>query len=293
MNLNDLTHLNGWLTQDRIDAAILAAVNVVAALVILLIALAMSAWAKHRILALSDRYARLDDTLFGFLGNMVKYLILAIGVIFILNRFGIQTTSLAALVGAAGLAVGLALQGTLSNLAAGVMIILFRPFRQGDYIAAGSQSGTVTEIQLFYTVLKTYDGIQTIVPNGDIWSKPIINYSANPTRMMDLTIGVAYDADLKKTQEVLERIASSDERALADPAPTIRVKQLGDSSVDFTFRVWANTADYWQLQADITRRIKEEFDAHGIGIPFPTRTLEVVQVPQIETAPAMNGRGAV
>ena len=285
MNLEDLTQVSSWLTQDRIDAAIMVAVNVVAALVILLVAIAISAWAKRRIVALSNRYARLDDTLFGFLGNMVKYLVLAIGVIFILNRFGIQTTSLAALLGAAGLAIGLALQGTLSNLAAGVMIILFRPFRQGDFIAAGSESGTVTEIQLFYTVLTTYDGIQIIVPNGDIWSKSIINYSANPTRMMDLTIGVAYDADLKKTQEVLERISLSDERALKDPAPTIRVKALGDSSVDFTFRVWANSSDFWALQADYTRKIKEEFDANGIGIPFPTRTLEVVQVPKIETSP--------
>ncbi|OWY02389.1 mechanosensitive ion channel domain-containing protein [Thioclava sp. IC9] len=292
MNFNDLTDVSAWLTQDRIDAAIMVAVNVVAALVILLVAMAISAWAKRRIVALSQRYKRLDDTLFGFLGNMVKYLILAIGVIFILNRFGIQTTSLAALVGAAGLAIGLALQGTLSNLAAGVMIILFRPFRQGDYIAAGSESGTVTEIQLFYTVLTTYDGIQIIVPNSDIWSSAITNYSANPTRMMDLTIGVAYDADLKKTQEVLEKISLSDPRALPEPAPVIRVKQLGDSSVDFTFRVWATTADFWGLQAEYTRKIKEEFDANGIGIPFPTRTLEVVQVPKIETHSVTRESGA-
>ncbi|AQS46444.1 MULTISPECIES: mechanosensitive ion channel family protein [Thioclava] len=292
MNFNDLTDVSAWLTQDRIDAAIMVAVNVVAALVILLVAMAISAWAKRRIVALSQRYKRLDDTLFGFLGNMVKYLILAIGVIFILNRFGIQTTSLAALVGAAGLAIGLALQGTLSNLAAGVMIILFRPFRQGDYIAAGSESGTVTEIQLFYTVLTTYDGIQIIVPNSDIWSSAITNYSANPTRMMDLTIGVAYDADLKKTQEVLEKISLSDPRALPEPAPVIRVKQLGDSSVDFTFRVWATTADFWGLQAEYTRKIKEEFDANGIGIPFPTRTLEVVQVPKIETRSVTRESGA-
>ncbi len=292
MNLDDLTHVSNWLTQDRIDAAILVAVNVVAALVILLIALAVSSWAKRRIVALSARYRRLDDTLFGFLGNIVKYLVLAIGVIFILNRFGIQTTSLAALVGAAGLAIGLALQGTLSNLAAGVMIIMFRPFRQSDFIAAGSESGTVTEIQLFYTVLTTYDGIQIIVPNSDIWSSAITNYSANPTRMMDLTIGVAYNADLKKTQEVLENISLSDPRALPEPAPVIRVKQLGDSSVDFTFRVWANTADFWGLQAEYTRKIKVEFDANGIGIPFPTRTLEVVEVPKIETRNVTRESGA-
>ncbi len=284
MTLEDLTQVGNWLTQERIDAAILVVVNIVAALVILLGTLFISGWAKARIVALSSRHERLDDTLFGFLGNIVKYLVLAIGVIFILNRFGIQTTSLAALVGAAGLAIGLALQGALTNLAAGVMIIMFRPFSQGDYITAGSESGTVTEIQLFYIVLKTYDGIQIIVPNSDIWSKSIINYSANATRMIDLTIGVAYDSNLQKVQEVLERIPASDPRALADPEPTIRVKQLGDSSIDFTFRVWAASEDFWQFQADLTRKIREEFDANGIDIPFPTRTLEVVQVPRIETA---------
>ena len=286
MTLDELTHVSSWLTQDRIDAAILVAVNVIAALVILLIALSVSAWAKGRVTALSNRYKRLDDTLFSFLGNIVKYLILAIGVIFILNRFGIQTTSLAALIGAAGLAIGLALQGALSNLAAGVMIIMFRPFRQGDFIDAGSESGTVTEIQLFYVMLTTYDGIQVIMPNSDIWKSAITNYSANPTRMMDLTIGVAYNADLKKTQEVLEAVSSSDPRAMTDPAPVIRVKNLGDSSVDFTFRVWASTADYWSLRSEMIRKIKVEFDANGIGIPFPTRTLEVVEVPRIETAQA-------
>jgi len=291
MTLDDLTNVSGWLTQTRIDAAILVAANVLAALVILLLSMSVSAWAKRRIVSLSNSHQKLDDTLFGFLGNLAKYLILGIGIIFILNRFGIQTTSLAALIGAAGLAVGLALQGALKNLAAGVMIIMFRPFRQGDFIAAGSESGTVTEIQLFYTVLTTYDGLQIIVPNSDIWSSSIINYSANATRMMDLTIGVAYNADLKKTQSILETISTSDARALADPAPTIRVKALGDSSVDFTFRVWANSSDYWALQAEMLRKIKEEFDANDIGIPFPTRTLEVVQVPRIETAqkPAQSG----
>jgi small conductance mechanosensitive channel len=292
MTLDELTNVSSWLTQSRIDAAILVAVNVVAALVILIVAIAVSSWAKNRIVRLSNAHAKLDDTLFGFLGNIAKYLVLAIGVIFILNRFGIQTTSLAALIGAAGLAIGLALQGALSNLAAGVMIIMFRPFRQGDFIQAGSESGTVTEIQLFYTVLLTYDGLQIIMPNSDVWKSSIVNYSANPTRMMDLTIGVAYNADLKKTQQILEEIAVSDPRALNDPAPTIRVKALGDSSVDFTFRVWANSSDFWALQAEMLRLIKQEFDANSIGIPFPTRTLEVVQVPRIETAQQTAQSGA-
>lgn len=292
MNFNDLTDVSAWLTQDRIDAAIMVAVNVVAALVILLVAMAISAWAKRRIVALSQRYKRLDDTLFGFLGNMVKYLILAIGVIFILNRFGIQTTSLAALVGAAGLAIGLALQGTLSNLAAGVMIILFRPFRQGDFIAAGSESGTVTEIQLFYTVLTTYDGIQIIVPNSDIWSSAITNFSANPTRMMDLTIGVAYDADLEENagsagEYLAFRSARPAGTRAGDPREATG-RQLGRFHLPRLGQDGRFLGPAGGIYPQDQGGVRRERYRH----PFPTRTLEVVQVPKIETRSVTRESGA-
>lgn len=274
MDLTDW-RLDGLVTDERITLAIAMALNVVYAVVILVVALFIAAWARRRVEALTRRYPKADATLFGFLGSLVKYVILAMAAIFVLNRFGIQTTSLVAVIGAAGLAIGLALQGTLSNLAAGVMLVMFRPFRVGDFIEAGGQTGGVREISLFYTELATYDGLQIIVPNSDIWASAIKNYSANPTRMMDMTIGVSYGSDLQKAQEVLERIATSDPRALADPAPFVKVKELGASSVDFVFRVWAVRADWWALKCDLTRRIKEEFDANGIDIPFPTQTLDL------------------
>ncbi|WP_126974986.1 mechanosensitive ion channel family protein [Frigidibacter oleivorans] len=263
----------GLIEDDRVAVIVAMAMNVIYAMLILVVALMLANWAKARIEGFARRHPKVDATLFGFLGNIAKWAVLVIALIFVLNRFGIQTTSLVAVIGAAGLAIGLALQGTLSNLAAGIMMVVFRPFRVGHYIEAGGQAGSVMEISLFYTELKTYDGLQVIVPNSDIWSSAIKNYSVNPTRMMDLTVGVSYGSDLQKAQEILERLATSDPRALKDPAPFVKVKELGASSVDFVFRVWANSGDWWVLKCDITRQIKEEFDANGIEIPFPTQTL--------------------
>ena len=284
METLDLQSLQDLVTPDRIDALIEFTLNLLYATAIILLSFLLSGWARTRIERLAERHPRLDPTLFGFLASMVKYLILAMGAIFVLNRFGIQTTSLVALIGAAGLAIGLALQGTLSNFAAGVMIILFRPFRVGHYIEAGSEAGTVRQIALFFTELRTYDGLQIIVPNSDIWSSAIKNYSVNATRMIDLTIGVAYTADLKTAQATMLRLAKADPRVLAEPAPFIKVKELGESSVDFTFRVWTKSDDWWATKCDLTQAIKEAFDSEGVGIPFPTRTL-VVEGPALP-APA-------
>lgn len=247
--------------------------NVLYSIAIILAAITIAKWLQKRILRIAAHHPALDPTLFGFLGNLIKYLILAFAIIFVLNRFGIQTTSLVALIGAAGLAIGLALQGTLTNLAAGVMLILFRPFRVGDTIDAASQSGTVQEISLFSTELKTYDGIQIIVPNSNIWSSSITNYSANPVRMIDLTISVAYSADLKKASQILQDIADNEPRVLTDPAPFIKVKALADSSVDFYFRLWTLSADWGAVQCDVRERVKLAFDDAGIDIPFPTRSI--------------------
>lgn len=278
-----------WLDAAHIAAVFGLAVNVLYAAVILIVAMFLSGWVKRRIEAISRRYPKIDDTLFSFLGSLAQYGVLAVAVIFVLNRFGIQTTSLVALIGAAGLAVGLALQGTLSNLAAGVMLVMFRPFRVGEFIAAGDKMGTVKNITLFYTEMSTYDGIHVIVPNGDIWSSAIINYSVNPTRMIDLTIGVAYDSDLQKVQTALEEVLAAEERGLADPAPFVRVKELGDSSIDFVVRLWVNRPDWWVTKCELTRAIKDRFDADGIDIPFPTRTLVMPpkdEAPQAELIPA-------
>ena len=267
------TTIDSWMTQDRIYYALGLAMNVLYAIVIIIVALIVAGWVRRRILRFSANHPRMDATLFGFLGSLAKYAVLTVAAIFVLNRFGIQTTSLVALIGAAGLAIGLALQGTLSNLAAGVMLILFRPFRAGDFVDVAGQSGTVREVSLFFTEFATPDNVQVIIPNGQIWSSAITNYSVNPTRRVDLTFGVSYDSDLKKVDRVLNDIIAADTRIHADPAPFVKVTNLGDSSVDFTLRVWVDRADWWDVTCDLKRVVMDRFGADGIDIPFPTRTL--------------------
>ncbi|MDE2239269.1 MAG: mechanosensitive ion channel [Rhodospirillales bacterium] len=247
--------------------------NVVYALLILLVAHFGARWIHRYIVSYSVKSPHLDATLFRFFGTIARYLVLAFAIIFVLNRFGIQTASLIAVLGAAGLAVGLAVQGTLSNLAAGIMLILFRPFRVGNYVQVASQAGTVLDVNLFYTELKTYDGLQILVPNKDVWAASIINYSNVQNRLIDLTIGVSYGCDLKHASAVLAQVAASDPRVLADPAPFIKVKDLGESSVDFVFRVWTKGSDWWVTKCEITEQIKLSLDEAGIEIPFPNRTL--------------------
>ncbi|MEL6126237.1 MAG: mechanosensitive ion channel domain-containing protein [Pseudomonadota bacterium] len=245
--------------------------DVMVAGAIILVALSLSGLAARTVRGLADRFPELDETLFGFLASLARYAILAFAAIFVLGRFGIETTSLVALVGAAGLAIGLALQGTLSNMAAGVMLLVFRPFKIGDFIDAAGQSGTVAEISLFTTELTTPDNVQIIVPNGDIWSSAITNYSHHETRRVDLTFGVAYDADLRQVEEVLQELIEADTRIHDAPEPFVKVAALGDSAVEFVVRVWCESEDYWGVKFDLTRAAKEKFDEAGIDIPFPTR----------------------
>lgn len=247
--------------------------NIFYAIVIAVVAIIFAGWIRRKIARLSNRYPRLDATLFNFLANLTRYLILAITIIFLLGRFGIQTTSLVAMLGAFGLAFGLALQGALSNLASGVMLLAFRPFSIGDLIEGAGQFGVVQGISLFVTELKTYDGVKVIVSNNELWSSAIRNYSANPVRMIDITVGVSYTSDLKQTTAVLNTLAQSDSRILKDPGPFIKVKNLGESSIDFCFRVWVNTSDWWVTQCELTESIKLALDEARIEIPFPTRTL--------------------
>ncbi|NRA98983.1 MAG: mechanosensitive ion channel [Rhodobacteraceae bacterium] len=246
------------------------AINVGTALAIIILALWISGWVANRIRKIPEKQEEFDPTLARFFASIVRYAILAFAGIAVLSQFGIQTTSLAALVGAAGLAVGLALQGTLSHLASGVMLVMFRPFKVGDFVVVGGQMGTVDEIALFTTKLTTVDNVAIIVPNGDVFSGVITNYSANDTRRCDMVFGVSYDADLKKAEEVIWKIVNADERVMKDPEPFVKVTNLGDFSVDFTLRLWCNAADYWDLKFNTTRAIKDEFDAAGIDIPFPT-----------------------
>ncbi len=221
--------------------------------------------------------ADIEDTLEHFLGNMLYYTLMAAVIIATINQLGVQTTSLLAVVGAAGLAVGLALQGSLSNFASGVMIVAFRPYGVGDFIAAGGITGTVEEVQIFTTILKTPDNKKIIVPNSQIMAGDITNFSANPTRRIDLVAGCGYDDDLDKVRKVLEGIIADDKRILADPAPTIAVSELADSSVNFVVRPWVNAADYWGVHFDVTEQIKKRFDAEGISIPYPQRDVHVYE----------------
>ena len=255
------------------DTLVNIIINIGYALAIGFGAIWASGFAKKKIDELGVKHQELDVTLMRFFGSVARYAIIALAVIFILGRFGIETTSLAALVGAAGLAIGLALQGTLSNVAAGVMLVGFRPFKVGDYVEAGGQAGTVSGITLFTTELTTPDNVQIILPNGDVFGSAITNYSYHDTRRVDFLFGVSYASDLKLAEETIRACIEADDRAHGDPEPLVKVSNLGGSSVDFTVRVWCNSGDYWNLKFDLTRAVKEAFDANNIDIPFPTQTV--------------------
>jgi small conductance mechanosensitive channel len=218
-----------------------------------------------------------DETLISFVGNLTYITLLAFVIIAALNQLGIQTTSFIAVIGAAGLAIGLALQGSLANFAAGVLMIIFRPFKAGDYIEGAGVAGVVEEIQIFATQLKTPDNKKIIVPNAKMMGDNITNYSAKDTRRVDMVIGVGYGDDLKKVREVLEDILAKDDRILEDPAPTIGVLELGDNSVNFAVRPWVKKEDYWGAYFDVTETVKRRFDEEGISIPYPQRDVHLYE----------------
>lgn len=220
----------------------------------------------------------MDETIVSFLGNILYGALFAFVIIAVLSQLGIETTSLAAILAAAGLAIGMALQGSLGNLASGVMIIAFRPFKNGDFIEAGGESGSVDEVSIFTTTLKTGDNKTIIIPNGKITSDNIINYSTQKTRRIDFVFGCGYNDDLKKVKAVLEDIIAKDERILKDPEPLIAVGELADSSVNFKVRPWVKSSDYWNVYHDITETVKLRFDEEGISIPFPQQDVYMHQV---------------
>jgi small conductance mechanosensitive channel len=220
----------------------------------------------------------MDVTLRRFITNLLRMLLMLFVIIAAIHQLGVQTASLIALLGAAGLAVGLALQGSLSNFAAGVLIVLFRPYKVGDWIEGGGVSGSVEEVQILTTVLKTGDNKRVIIPNSQIMGSTITNYSANETRRVDLVVGVSYSDDLDKVRKELGDLVAADERILDDPAVTIAVSELADSSVNFVLRPWVKTEDYWGVYFDLTEAIKKRFDEVGISIPFPQRDVHVHNV---------------
>ena len=213
--------------------------------------------------------SKMDEMLVNFVASILKAILLLFVVIAALDQLGVDTTSLIALLGAAGLAVGLALQNSLQNFAAGVMLIIFRPFKAGDFVEVSGTSGVVESISIFSSVLRTGDNKEVIVPNGSIYDGTITNYSARDTRRIDMVFGIGYDDDIKKAKELLIKIVTADERVFKDPAPVIAVSELADSSVNFVVRPWVKTGDYWAVLWSLTEEVKLEFDKAGISIPYP------------------------
>ena len=213
--------------------------------------------------------AHVDNILVNFIGSIIKTVLLLFVVIAALDQLGVNTTSLIALIGAAGLAIGLALQGSLQNLASGVMLIVFRPFKDGDFVEAGGAMGVVEEIGIFTTKMRTGDNKEVIVPNGQIFGGIITNYSKRDTRRVDMVFGIGYGDDIRKAKEIISGIIAADERILKDPEPLIAVGELADSSVNFNVRPWVKSSDYWGVYFDLNEKIKNAFDDNGISIPFP------------------------
>ncbi|PQJ34205.1 hypothetical protein BSZ35_05955 [Salinibacter sp. 10B] len=242
--------------------------NVAGAILLLILTFIVAGWAKRATRAGVER-ANLDPTLSRFFGSLARYTVLILGGLAILGIFGVSVASFAAILAAAGFAVGLALQGTLSHFAAGIMLLLFRPFGVGDKVSAADVTGKVVEIGLFTTLFDTPDNLRSIVPNSAIFGSTIENHTHHDTRRVDVAVGTDYGADLQTTRSILEEVAASVEGGLSDPAPQVYLSELGASSIDWAVRVWSQTSDYWDVRERLTTQLKEALDAQDIGIPYP------------------------
>jgi small conductance mechanosensitive channel len=273
MDATELTREFETFLQGLATWAAMALPSLVGAILLLTVGWWLAGRADRGVRRLLER--RADPTLRSVIASVVHYAILILVFVAVLGQLGIQTTSILAALGAAGLAIGLAMQGTLSNIAAGMMLLWLRPFRVGDYIDTGTVAGTVRDVGLFACELNTWDGIYMFVPNQQLWNTRIVNHSRLPTRLVDLKFGVSYDDDLAKGREVLAELAK-DPRVRAEPAPAIFVDSLGDSSVVLALRVWTANSDYWSVRRDLTERGKAVLEAAGLSIPFPQRDLRIV-----------------
>lgn len=268
-------NIDGFDTSRLTELWVQYGLNVVGAILILIVGWVVASWAARLAKAGLSRSGRVDTTVVVVLSRAVRWLVLAFTLVAVLNRFGVQTTSIVALLGAAGLAVGLALQGTLSNVAAGLMVLMLRPFRLGDAVDVGGTGGTVDDIGLFTTRLTTFDGVVVHLPNAQVWGEKIQNYTQAGKRRFDLVVGIGYGDDIGKALEAMRALVSSDDRVLAEPEPIYVVTGLGDSAVNVMARYWTAPDDYWTTRFDLTRSVKERFDAEDIAIPFPQRDLHL------------------
>jgi small conductance mechanosensitive channel len=251
--------------------------KVIGAIIILIVGRIIAGWAESAVDRWLRRSEQFDETLRGFLAKIARYLVLIFTFLAVLSQFGIETTSIIAILGVAGLAIGLALQGTLSNVAAGVMLLIFRPFKAGDFVEAAGIAGTVKSITLFITELATPDNVQILAPNSQVWGATVKNYSFHPIRRVDLAMGIDYGDNIDSAMQTVLGVVNADSRVLRDPEPMVVVGNLGESSVDLTIRVWCNAGDYWPLKFDLTKALKQRFDQEGITIPFPQRTVHMVK----------------
>jgi len=284
--------MSDWLNVFHDPHKILAliapyAVRLLVAVLIFLI----GRWVLRGLVALMSRMmqrAQAEPTLINFVSRLVFIVGMALVVIAALSRLGVDTTSAAAVLGGAAIAIGLSLQGQLSSFAAGVLLILFRPIRVGEWVDIGGKSGSVVEINMFFTTLTSFGNQMVVIPNSQVWSGTIVNYGRNPWRRIDLTIGIGYGSDLLKAKAILNELITSDERILADPPASVALKNLGESSVDFAVRMCADNSNWWALQCDMLERIKLRFDKEGIEIPFPQMDMHVRQLP----APAADAKAS-
>jgi small conductance mechanosensitive channel len=261
------------LAQGMVEKASAFLPSAAGALIVLIIGLWLAGWVKKIAVRAMNKTGKVDVTLAGFLSSLIHYGLIALVLITTLGIFGVPTTSFAALIGAAGLAIGLALQGTLGHVASGVMMLGFRPFAVGDFVEAAGVAGTVKSIGLFTTVLATPDNKMVIIPNGKIFDDVITNYAGYTTRRVDFVFGVSYNDDLDKAMDLIRAEVEGEARVKTAPAPVIAVDNLGDSSVDIVCRVWVEGSDYFPVKWALTKAIKERFDAAGVSIPYPTRSV--------------------
>lgn len=256
------------ILETLVDFATGYGIKVVGAIAVLIIGRIVAGWARKLVRKALGR-TEVDQAIVSFLGSLIYYGIIIFTVISALKNFGVETASLVAVLGAMGFAIGFALQGSLSNFAAGIMLLVFRPYKIGDYVEAGGAMGTVKEMRLFTTVVHTPDNIRIIVPNSKIFGDTIKNFSAEDTRRVDMVVGIGYGSDIPKAMEIMQRLLEDDARVLHDPAPQIAIGELADSSVNFVVRPWCKKEDYWGLKFDFNRAVKDAFDSAGIEIPFP------------------------
>lgn len=265
----------GDYSETLIPIAVDHGLSVLGAIIILIAGYIIANWATKKVTSKAKKSKKLDDTLVPILGQITRALILIITILAVLSQFGVETTSIVAVLGASALAIGLALQGTLSNVAAGVMLLLLRPFRVGDAVSIGGTTGVVDAIGLFTTEMHSFDNIGISMPNSKVWGTEIQNLNRFDTRRVDMEFGIGYGDDMDKAIKIIKEILDEDERILKDPAPLIAVSNLGDSSVDIRVRPWTERSNVWPLRYDITKKVKERFDENGVSIPFPQRDVHL------------------